>query len=175
VRITQRQFDEASNAAFDAADSSPDEVPLNDRALRAFARALGIEIEKDAEASQSFIWVRRTWADARQGDAIRPINTDGFALDQHAAHVVRIGPTCEWHVDDLTAVTEQDVRDRQYRPSEHRLTYSARLVTLAPLADESAAPFSPPHGMSPDAPVDIRTTQVEADAIELLGGWTARL
>ena len=37
MRITQAQFDAASNAAFDAAEASPDEVVLSDRALLAFA------------------------------------------------------------------------------------------------------------------------------------------
>ena len=178
MRIARGQFDEASSAAFDAANASSGEALLTDKALLAFARALGIEVgsvDTEIATAQPFIWVRRTWTDVRQDDVIRPVTADGVALDQHAARVVAIGPVCEWHVDDLTAVTEQDVRDRQYRPNEHRLTYSARRVTMCSVQGDPDVTVTPPHGMNPDAPVDIRTTTVEVDAIELLGGWAARV
>jgi hypothetical protein len=65
--------------------------------------------------------------------------------------------------------------DAQYRPNEHRSEWSARRITLQPLADPDAAPLTPEHGVRADFPVLIRTSAGELRAIEACGGWENRV
>jgi hypothetical protein len=167
MRITQRQFNDASDAAFSAAEASPDEVVLSDVALLAFASSLGIEIIelRDVTSDDALVWTERTIADVREDDVIRPVG----APESQAARVMSIGPACAWHVNHGAGA------DAQYRPNEHRSEWSARRITLQPLADPDAAPLAPEHGMRIDFPVLIRTSVAELRAIEALGGWGNRI
>jgi len=160
MRITQSQFDRASNAAFGAAEASPDEVVLSDRALLAFAEALGIEVVQVVEA----IWVRATIADVIKGDVIRPEGSDVSA----AGTVTFVGPVLTWHVDDVRGGT-----NAQYRPGDHLLTRTCRKITIEPLAGGS--PITPADGMLADFPIEIRTDAAGWRAIEACGGWSARV
>jgi hypothetical protein len=103
-------------------------------------------------------WVPRTWADVRQGDIIRPPNAGAYR-----AVVTALGPVNHWH-----AAPGAD----QYRPNESPLEWSAIPVTLQP---EQGPPYTPEHGMRPDAGVEILMTPAELRAIELLGGWSERV
>ena len=119
-------------------------------------------------------WVLRTWADVRRGDVVRMPGQEATA-----AEVMEL-ITLPWHVNDIppaNATPEQAAafaRDVQYRPNEHAGEWTARPVTLRPLAAEDPAARHRIPNVNPGAPVEIRCTQVEVDAIELLGGWSQR-
>jgi len=121
------------------------------------------------------IWVLRTWADVRRGDVVRMPGQEATA-----AEVMEL-TTLSWHVNDIPPEgmtpeeAERFARDVQYRPNEHAGEWTARSVTLRPLsADDPAARHRIPN-VNPAAPVEIRLTQAEVDAIELLGGWAQRV
>lgn len=128
------------------------------------------------------IWVLRTWADVRRGDVVRMPGQDATAAE--VMELVTLG----WHVNDRPPAQNQGEpdhvyaervkafnKDVQYRPNEHAGEWTARPVTLRPLAaDDPAARHRIPN-VNPGAPVEIRGTQVELDAIELLGGWSQRM
>jgi hypothetical protein len=103
-------------------------------------------------------WVPRTWADVRQGDVIRPPGAGAYR-----AVVTALGPVNHWHAHPSA---------NQYRPDESPLEWSAIPVTLQP---EQGPPYTPEHGMRPDAGVEILMTPAELRAVELLGGWGHRI
>jgi hypothetical protein len=84
-----------------------------------------------------------------------------------------------WHVNDIppAGMTPEQIeafrRDVQYRPHEHAGEWTARPVTLRPLAAPTTMHRIP--NVNPAAPVDIQCTRAELDAIELLGGWAHRI
>lgn len=123
----------------------------------------------------SHIWVLRTWADVRRGDVVRMPGQEATAAE--VMELVTLG----WHVNDIppeNATPEQAerfARDVQYRPNEHAGEWTARPVTLRPLAADDPATRHRIPNVNPGAPVEIRCTQVELDAIELLGGWSQRV
>jgi hypothetical protein len=130
----------------------------------------------------SHTWALRTWADVRRGDVVRMPGQDATA-----AEVMEL-VTLKWHVNDRPPAQNRGEPDHayaervkafnedvQYRPNEHAGEWTARPVTLRPLAaDDPAARHRIPN-VNPGAPVEIRCTQVELDAIELLGGWSQRV
>lgn len=126
-------------------------------------------------------WVLRTWADVRRGDVVRMPGQGATA-----AEVMEL-ITLPWHVNDRPPAQNQGepdhayaervkafARDVQYRPNEHAGEWTARPVTLRPLAAADPAARHRIPNVNPGAPVEIRCTQVEVDAIELLGGWAQR-
>jgi hypothetical protein len=126
-------------------------------------------------------WVPRTWADVRRGDVVRMPGQEATA-----AEVMEL-VTLEWHVNDRPPAQNQGEpghayaervkafnKDVQYRPNEHAGEWAARPVTLRPLAADDLATRHRIPNVNPGAPVEIRCTQVELDAIELLGGWSQR-
>jgi hypothetical protein len=121
------------------------------------------------------MWVLRTWADVRRGDVVRMPGQEATA-----AEVMELA-TLGWHVNDIppaNATPEQAAafaRDVQYRPNEHAGEWTARPVTLRPLAADDPAIRHRIPNVNPGAPVEIRCTQAELDAIELLGGWSQRV
>ncbi len=185
MRITQAQFDAASNAAFDAANASSGEALLTDRALLAFVSSLGIEIADacscdpqrpmycaSAECvggaeliAAELIWVERTWVDVRTGDVVRPPGVDAVAT------VAVVGPVVAWGVNDVQPLNAYERRDIQYNPGRYAGSYAARKVVMAPLDSQPVVE----RQMRADAPVEIRMTRGEVAAIELLGGWGQRL
>jgi hypothetical protein len=119
--------------------------PENDGALQA-----------ELAAEQELIWVPRTWADVRPGDDVRLPGTDNTAHVQHAVHQ-------HWHVDPRTGTAG-------WNPPQP-LQWSGVQVELRP----TTAPDQPAHlTMDPAKPVEIHLTQIEADAIELMG-WSSRV
>lgn len=165
MKISERLFERVLNSVVPDADVSRD---VAHRVLLSAFDSLGIEIEEPAHFRPvEYVWIERTWVDVREGDVIRPA---GQATDEHAAEVVKIGPVNHWHAAPGAS---------QYRPNESPLEWSARAVTLLPLkapgGDADASTFTPPHGMRPDAPVDIRVTRGELAAIEACGGWKNRI
>ena len=154
-------------------------------AVAYFASSLGIEVSGEHTPREagyracppgcSHAWVLRTWADVRRGDVVRMPGQEGTA-----AEVMEL-VTLEWHVNDIppaNATPEQAAafaRDVQYRPNHHAGEWTARPVTLRPLAADDPATRHRIPNVNPGAPVEIRCTQVELDAIELLGGWSQRV
>lgn len=158
MKITREQFNKASNAAFDYANSGG-EALLTDGAIIEALAALGIHVEPTDP--DIMVWVLRTWVDVREGDIIRP---PGQTDETHAAIVEKIGPVNHWHAAPNAS---------QYRPNESPMEWSAMRVTLADLnADRS---FTPEYGMRPDAGVEIKVTREELAAIEACGGWSNRV
>jgi hypothetical protein len=111
------------------------------------------------------LWVLRTWADVRAGDFVRPPG-----VEEATAEVLSIGPVLEWHVNDAQPLNDFQRRDIQYNPGRYAGAYSVRHVTMRGLNTEPMT-----RDMRPEAPVEIHTTAAELRAIELLGGWSARL
>lgn len=132
--------------------------------------SLDIEVLND-----SLLWVLRTWADVRRGDVVRMPGQDATA-----AEVMEL-TTLQWHVNDIppAGMTSEQLdrfsRALQYRPNEHAGEWTARPVTLRPLAADDPAVRHRIPNVNPAAPVEIRLTQMEIDAIELLGGWAHRV
>jgi hypothetical protein len=111
--------------------------------------------EHAVEAEQELIWVPRTWTDVRTGDDVRLPGTDATA---HVEHAVRQ----RWNVDSRTGTAS-------WNPPQP-LEWSGVKVTLRTTAN----PDQPAElVMDPAKPIEIKLTQGEADAIELLG-WDNR-
>ena len=138
--------------------------------------------ERNPRANAPGVWVRRTWADVRRGDVVRMPGQEATA-----AEVMEL-ITLPWHVNDIPPAQlpyEPDHayaervkafnKDVQYRPNEHAGEWTARPVTLRPLAADDPATRHRIPNVNPAAPVEIRCTQVGLDAIELLGGWSQRV
>lgn len=198
MKISGELFERASNAAFDHANTGG-EALMTDRALLAFLAAMGIRVEPDPASlppsglclcrpdvqencnvpgcrggKDVAYWILRTWVDVRRGDVVRMPGQEATASE-----VVEL-TTLNWHVNDIPPKgstpeqAEQFARDVQYRPNEHAGEWTARPVTLRPLgAGDPGARHRIPN-VNPAAPVEIRLTQAEVDAIELLGGWAMR-
>jgi hypothetical protein len=177
MKIGRELFDRAAIAAVEAGDSGGISM-ITDRALLAFLAALDIEI---TDGPEPHIWVLRTWADVRVGDVVRMP-----CQDATAAEVMEL-ITLPWHVNDIPPArlpyeSDHDYakrvkafdKDVQYRPNEHAGEWTARPVTLRPLAADDPATRHRIPNVNPGAPVEIRCVQVELDAIELLGGWSQR-
>lgn len=191
MKITREQYENAIRAAMEITAAGNAAYPRYQSATSAILHSLGIEVDDsctcsttvreycasnnchggadvtgDATAVGEYVWIERTWADVRQHDVIRPA---GQATDEHAAEVIEIGPANRWHAAPGAS---------QYWPNESPLEWSARRVTMLPLrrqGDAGAQPFTPEHGMRPDAAVEIRVTRGELAAIEALGGWENRV
>lgn len=127
-------------------------------------------------------WVPRTWVDVRVGDVVRMPGQEATAAE--VMELVTLG----WHVNDIPPAqlpyeSDHDYAERvkafnkdvQYRPNEHAGQWTARPVTLRPLVAADPATRHRIPNVNPGAPVEIRCTQVEIDAIELLGGWSQRV
>lgn len=157
-------FKAFSDAAFEHANTGG-EALLTDAALLAGLKAIGITVEDERArfVSVEQIWVERTWRDVREGDVIRPAGP-GDIVSRHEAEVVTLGATQHWH-----AAPDAN----EYRPNESPMEWASIPVTLEPLAGGAA--FSPPNGMNPDAPVQIRVTRGELAAIQACGGWGQRI
>lgn len=179
MKVTYEQFNTALVAALDAVQAGRGAEPRYRAAVLAFADSLGIELSAAPPAPD--IWVLRTWADVRRGDVVRMPGQDATA-----AEVMEL-ITLPWHVNDRPPAQNQGepdhayaervkafARDVQYRPNEHAGEWTARPVTLRPLAAADPAARHRIPNVNPGAPVEIRCTQVEVDAIELLGGWAQR-
>lgn len=113
--------------------------------------------------SQVPIWVARTWVDVRSGDDVRLPGTENYAHVQRAVHL-------HWHVDPRTGTSA-------YNPPIP-MQWSGVHVTLYTTASDGTRGMTTQASeftMDPAKPIDIRTTQLELDAIELLGGWPARV
>jgi len=126
--------------------------PEEDGALRA-------ELADAAKANEP-IWVPATWADVRTGDDVRLPGTENYAHVHRAVHL-------HWHVDP---------RSSEYRPKP--LEWSGVAVTLYTKGNETAGSIevqASEFTMDPAKPIDIKTTQLELDAVNLLGGWPARI
>jgi hypothetical protein len=101
-------------------------------------------------------WFKRTWLDVRTGDTVKLPGTENTAYVRHAVHQ-------GWHVDP---------RSSEYRPVA--MEWTAVHVELT----QSHWPASEVLGvldMDPAKPILIQLTQLEVDAIELLGGWLNRV
>lgn len=164
MKITEQQYSDAIKAAMEITAAGPSAFPRYQAATSAILAALGIEVEHRAAVDET-LWVPRTWIDVREGDIVRP---PGQGFERHAAIVAEIGPVTSWHAAPNAS---------QYRPNESPLEWSARRVTLIPLTGggEKEQPFTPEHGMKPDAGVEIKVTREELNAIEALGGWNERI
>jgi hypothetical protein len=178
VKIGGELFERAAIAAVEAGGSGGISM-ITDRALLAFLAALDIEI---TDGLEPHIWVLRTWADVRRGDVVRMPGQEATAAE--VMELVTLG----WHVNDRPPAQNQGEPDHayaervkafngdvQYRPNEHAGEWTARPVTLRPLAADDPATRHRIPNVNPGAPVEIRCTQVELDAIELLGGWSQRV
>ncbi len=171
MRITQEQFDAASNAACEATLRGGESL-YSDDSLRAALKVLGIEVVEHAGADgdcpdygsrldpcppgcamgtciagthgDEFTWPTATWADVREGDVVRA----GEGAKE--GMVVKIGP--------VSTRAQSEARFRH--------------VELISIEGHRAVP---PHGMNPQAAVQIRVTRRELAAIELLGGWANRV
>jgi hypothetical protein len=169
VKVTREQFDAAAIAAIEAGDSGGISM-ITDRALLAFLSALGVEVSVPER-----LWFTRTWADVRRGDVVRMPGQQ-----ETAAEVMELADLT-WHVNDIPpeGMSPEQIeafqRDVQYRPNEHAGEWTTRPVTLRPLAAEDPSTRHRIPNVNPDAPVDIRCTHAELNAIELLGGWAHRI
>ncbi len=116
----------------------------------------GVEAKSDP-----LIWVPRTWADVRAGDTVRMPGTDSTARVVSAVHRA-IEDGSNWHVHPAAD---------EYRPNEMPANWSEVYVGL----DVGDGFEKSRYSMDPNGPIEIQATQAEADAIELLGGWPARV
>jgi hypothetical protein len=160
--ITTLEFDKALVAMLDAVSAARGAEQRYRRALLAALTEIDIEIEGITDAPR---WELRTWADVRAGDFVRPPGVEAAT-----AEVLSIGPVLEWHVDDAQPLDDFQRRDIQYNPGRYAGAYSVRHVTMRGLNTDPMT-----RDMRPEAPVEIHTTAAELRAIELLGGWAARV
>jgi hypothetical protein len=160
--ITTLEFDKALVAMLDAVGAGRVPESSYRRALVAAFSEIDINIEGMTELPR---WVLRTWADVRAGDFVRPP-----AVEEATAEVLSIGPVLEWHVNDAQPLDDFQRRDIQYNPGKYAGAYSVRHVTMRGVNTEPMT-----RDMRPEAPVEIHTTAAELRAIELLGGWAARV
>lgn len=174
MNVSYEQFTTAMMAALDAVNAGQDAEPRYRMALLAGLAALDIHVKSECTcdpdlkmycASESClgganveVWVERTWRDVREGDAVRVPGNPASA-----ATATRVGPVNHWHAAPDAS---------QYRPNDSPMEWAGINVTLT-LPDGTTN--TPPYGMNPDAPVEIHTTRREVGAIELLGGWSARV
>ena len=179
MKISKELFERAKAAAMESDVAAVGISITTDRALLAFLAALDVEI---ADESAPYLWTARTWVDVRRGDVVRMPGQEATA-----AEVMELA-TLGWHVNDRPPAQKEGEsdeayakrvdafnRDVQYRPNEHAGEWTARPVTLRPLAADDPATRHRIPNVNPSAPVEIRLTQVEVDAIELLGGWAMRV
>lgn len=112
------------------------------------------------------IWVSRTWVDVRTGDDVHLPGTENYAHVQRAVHL-------RWHVDPRSGTSS-------YNPPRP-LEWSGVHVTLYTTVKDRIAAANgmgaqaSEFTMDPAKPIEIKTTQLEVDAIDLLGGWPARV
>lgn len=111
---------------------------------------------------QAPIWVPRTWTDVRDGDTVRMPGTDATAEILSALAE-------PWHVDPKTGTSSWNPP----QPLE---------FTVIHVLMQTDDPISGPGPLTkrtfdanPAAPVEILIDQLTLDAIELLGGWPARI
>ena len=134
------------------------------------------------QGAQPDIWALRTWVDVRRGDVVRMPGQEPTA-----AEVMELA-TLGWHVNDRPPAQKEGEpdhdyaervkafnKDVQYRPNHHAGEWTARPVTLRPLAAGDPAARHRIPNVNPGAPVEIRCTRVDLDVIELLGGWSQRV
>jgi hypothetical protein len=105
-------------------------------------------------AEQSKIWAPAVIAEVRPGDRIRIAGNS-----ESAAVVEGVSPLLRWHVHPAA---------NPYHPEESRAEWSELKVRFEGRAE--LVSFT-----KPDFPIEIETTQLEADAVQLLGGWGARV
>jgi hypothetical protein len=183
--ITTLEFDKALVAMLDAVSADRAVESLYRLALLAALSEIDIEIEgitddtclcsvdvrqychstKCHGGDNVPRWELRTWVDVRAGDFVRPPGVDAAT-----AEVLSIGPVLEWHVNDAQPLDDFQRRDMQYNPGRYAGAYSVRHVTMRGVNTEPMT-----RDMRPEAPVEIHVTATELRAIELLGGWAARL
>ena len=108
------------------------------------------------------IWVLRTWADVRTGDDVRLPGTENCAHVAKAVHH-------DWQVDPRSGTGKFNPP----RPLKWSGVHVSLWTTIpAPgVINVQESQFT----MDPAKPVEIKTTQLELDAINLLGGWSARV
>lgn len=106
-----------------------------------------------ADADQPKIWASITVAEVRPGDVIR---MPGKAGSERT--VAGVSPVMLWHVHPAAS---------PYAPQEKRAEWSELKIKFRDIAE----PFS---FTDPDFAVEIETTQTEADAVKVLGGWGSR-
>ncbi len=110
-----------------------------------------IELAKEMGAK---IWAAAVIAEVRPGDRIRIAgNSDSAAV------VEGVSPLLRWHVHPAA---------NPYHPEESRAEWSELKVRFE--GRKELVSFT-----KPDFPIEIETTQIEADAVQLLGGWGARV
>jgi hypothetical protein len=171
VKVTREQFEDAIAAAMDSVlfEDSGDAWRFRTAASYLLS-TLGIEV-----SAPEHLWVTRTWVDVRRGDVVRMPGQQ-----ETAAEVLQLADLT-WHVNDIppAGMSPEQIeafrRDVQYRPNEHAGEWTARPVTLRPLAAEDPRTRHRIPNVNPDAPVEIQCTRAELDAIEALGGWAHRL
>lgn len=188
MKVTREQFNTALAVAMDSGlfHESGDGERFR-AAIARFASSLGIEVTGEsalmaAALNEPHIWILRTWVDVRRGDVVRMPGQKSTA-----AEVMEL-TTLNWHVNDRPPEQKEGEsdeayakrveafnRDVQYRPNEHAGEWTARPVTLRPLAAGDPAIRHRIPNVNPAAPVEIRLTRAEVDAIELLGGWAQRV
>lgn len=119
----------------------------------------GADVLDQDTPDMEILWVERTWVDVRDGDTVRPPGQSAAA-----AVVLSASPVLAWHAAPGAS---------QYRPNESPADWSAIRVVLESI--DGRTRIEPPHGVKPDAAVEIEVTRAELRAIELLGGWGCRL
>jgi hypothetical protein len=124
--------------------------------------ALRDELAAVAAANEP-IWVPRTWADVRTGDDVRLPGTENYAHVHRAVHL-------HWHVDPRTGTSSYNPPQPMSWSGVHVTLYTKKNETTGNI-DVQASEFT----MDPAKPIEIKTTQLELDAIELIGGWPARV
>lgn len=106
-----------------------------------------------ADADQPKIWVPVLIAAVRTGDVIRMTGKPGTERT-----VEGVSPVMPWHVHPAAS---------PYAPQEKRAEWSELKIKFHDIAE-------PLSFTDPDWCVEIETTQIEADAVAVLGGWGAR-
>lgn len=132
-------------------DAAPDQDdPITGEPIPAGQNA---ELERMGREIAEAIWSRAVIAEVRPGDRIR------IAGNSDSAEVVEgISWKLRWHVHPAA---------NPYQPQESRADWTELKVRFEGRAELIS--FT-----KPDFPIEIETTQTEADAVQLLGGWGAR-
>lgn len=140
----------------DLIDLADELAPRMERVVTASTVAtaeLKAAIEAARVMEQPKIWAEMPIAAVRSGDVIR---MPGQAGSERT--VEGVSPVLRWHVHPAA---------NQYRPNEKRAEWSEVKMRFAGI--EQPLSFTDPAFV-----VEIQTTQIEADAMTLLGGWGAR-
>lgn len=118
----------------------------------------------EEEGGPELIWVRRTWADVRTGDAVRMPGTEVTAvITMRYLHPSEDSSGQAWHVVGSTDTGPwAHTKDHYVQPGECVVCLNAEAL---------------PRFMNPAAPVEIQTDAATARVMDLgyLGGWEARI